>query len=85
LSSAGTYHQPGTVLLSASHGGGDMDATTCPECGAPAEIVDRGTLTSTSGPLEVVKLHCVRRHWYLLPTASLTVWPPAPRPVAARR
>lgn len=60
-----------------------MDATTCPECGAPAEIVDRDTLDSTDGPLEIVKLYCVRRHWYLLPAVSVTVWPPAQAPAQA--
>ena len=58
-----------------------MDATTCPECGAPAEIVDRDTLDSTAGPMEIVKLYCVRRHWYLMPTSSLTVWRPSAVPV----
>ena len=48
-----------------------MDTTTCPECGAPAEVTDRGVLESTDGPVEHVKLVCVRRHWFLLSVASL--------------
>lgn len=48
-----------------------METTTCPECGAPAEILDRATLESTDGPIEHVKLTCVRRHWFLMSTGSL--------------
>jgi hypothetical protein len=48
-----------------------MDATTCPECAAPAEVTDRFTLESTDGPMEHVRVVCVRRHWFLLATASL--------------
>jgi hypothetical protein len=60
-----------------------MDATTCPECGAPAEIVDRDTLDTTAGPMEIAKLYCIRSHWYLMPTSSLTVWrPPYVAPVS---
>jgi len=29
-----------------------MDMTSCPECGEPAEIVDRHVLESTDGPIE---------------------------------
>jgi hypothetical protein len=48
-----------------------MDATTCPECGAPAEVTDRFTLESTDGPMEHVRVMCVRRHWFLMATATL--------------
>jgi hypothetical protein len=58
-----------------------MDITTCPECGAGAEIVDRAVLESTHGPMEHVRIHCVRRHWFFMPVDSL----PAARVVAARR
>ena len=59
-----------------------MDTTTCPECGVPAEIIDRAALESTDGPMEHVKLQCVRRHWFLMPTAMLAErnQPRAPRP-----
>jgi hypothetical protein len=52
-------------------GGNTMDATTCPECAAPAEVTDRFALESTEGPIEHVRLQCVRRHWFLMPTATL--------------
>ena len=48
-----------------------MDTTTCPECGAPAEVTQRSALESTDGPMEHVKIQCVRRHWFLMPTAML--------------
>ncbi len=57
-----------------------MDATTCPECGAPAEVTDRFTLESTDGPIEHVRVHCVARHWFLLSTASLARYRAAARP-----
>lgn len=48
-----------------------IDLTTCPECGAVAEVRDRAALQSTEGPVEHVKVACVRRHWYLLPVDRL--------------
>jgi hypothetical protein len=49
-----------------------IDMTICPECGEPAEVQDRSVLESTSGPVEHVKVMCVRRHWFLLPAEMLT-------------
>ena len=43
----------------------------CPTCGLPAEITDRFTLAGAPGPVEHVKLICVRRHWYTLPVDML--------------
>jgi hypothetical protein len=48
-----------------------MDATTCPDCDAPAEILDRDVLESTDGPVEHVRVVCVRRHHFLMSTGSL--------------
>lgn len=48
-----------------------MDITSCPECGAPAEITDRCALESTSGPVEHVRVECANRHWFLLSVATL--------------
>jgi hypothetical protein len=50
-----------------------MDTTTCPDCGAPAEVTDRSVLESTDGPIEHARVLCVRHHWFLMPTASLAV------------
>ena len=49
-----------------------MDATTCPECGAIAEVLWRDVLDSTDGPVEHAKIQCLERHLFLLPVASLT-------------
>ena len=56
-----------------------LDLVVCPECAAPAEVVDRYALPSTDGPVEHVKVQCLSRHWFVLPTAAL----PAVRTVTA--
>ena len=48
-----------------------MDFTACPECGSIALVLDRFVLESTDGPVEHVRVHCVQRHRFLLPAASL--------------
>jgi hypothetical protein len=58
-----------------------MDATLCPECGALAEVQWRAVMEGTDGPVEHAKVSCVRRHWFLLPVASLE----RPVPVAPAR
>ncbi len=58
-----------------------MDTTLCPECGALAEVQRRDVMESTDGPVEHAKISCVRRHWFLLPLASLE----RPRPVEPAR
>ena len=45
----------------------DLELTHCPECGAPAEIVDRFLLPSTDGPIEHVKTRCVTGPWFVGP------------------
>jgi hypothetical protein len=49
----------------------NIDLVSCPECGAPAEVVDRFTVPSTHGPLEIVKVWCVTRRWFTVPVESL--------------
>ena len=44
-----------------------MDLTSCPSCDSPAEIIEQFTLRSTDGPVEHMRITCVRRHWFLLP------------------
>jgi hypothetical protein len=41
-----------------------------PDCDAPAEVLDRTTLSSTCGPIEHVKTQCARRHVFLMPTPA---------------
>jgi hypothetical protein len=48
-----------------------MDTTSCPECGALAEVEWRAVLESTDGPVEHAKVRCLQRHWFLLPVAAL--------------
>jgi hypothetical protein len=57
--------------------GGALWVTGCPECEAPAEVIDEGTVTSTDGLLTVVRTLCARRHWFLLPADRLPVAPQA--------
>ncbi len=54
-----------------------MQLTTCPECGLPAELLDRFALYSTDGPIEHVKIACVNKHWFVI--AAERVSRPAPR------
>lgn len=49
-------------------GGALAELTSCPQCGAPAEITRRDVLESTDGPVEHVGLGCVQRHVFLMPT-----------------
>lgn len=48
-----------------------MDMTVCPQCAELAEVEWRAVLESTDGPIEHAKIRCVRKHWFLLPVASL--------------
>jgi hypothetical protein len=48
-----------------------LDLTSCPECGAPADVVERFVLTSTDGPVEHARVHCAGGHWFLLSVATL--------------
>ncbi len=61
-----------------------MHATACPECGQPAEVVDRFLLESTDGPVEHVKVRCIAKHWFMLPTSDLERAQPS-RPLVATR
>ena len=56
---------------STEHRGDELDLVVCPECAAPAEVVDRFALPSTEGSVEHVKVQCLGRHWFLLPAAAL--------------
>ncbi len=44
-----------------------VELTSCPDCGAPAEITRRDVLESTDGPIEHVGMRCVREHIFLMP------------------
>jgi hypothetical protein len=46
---------------------------SCPACGLPAEIVDRFTLYGVPHSVELVKIICIARHWFTIPTDTLPV------------
>jgi hypothetical protein len=48
-----------------------MEFVDCPECGLPAEVLDRFVLESTDGPVEVIKIRCVRGTPFLMPVSKL--------------
>ena len=39
-----------------------LEIVGCPECAAPAEVVDRFVLESTDGPIEHAIVTCPERH-----------------------
>ena len=49
-----------------------MRIVACPQCGLAAEIVDQAVVASTSGPVDIIRLVCVQRHWFLMPLDRLT-------------
>ncbi len=64
---------------------GGLDLAVCPDCAAPAEVVDRFALPSTDGDVEHVKLMCLSRHRFLLPAAALPAPATAGEPLGPRR
>jgi len=48
----------------------------CPTCGLPAEITDRFILDGAPGPVQHVKVVCIRRHWCTLPVDMFAVSSP---------
>ena len=61
-----------------------LDLIICPDpaCGAFAELVDRGTVLSTDGPVEIIRTLCLHRHIFVLPVELLRGWSTAGLPVA---
>jgi hypothetical protein len=45
----------------------ELEINTCPDCGRPAEVLDRFVLPSTDGPVEHLKTRCITGHWYTAP------------------
>jgi hypothetical protein len=52
--------------------------TTCPECGAPAEVLDHFMLPSTDGLVEHIKARCVTGPWFAFPAPSASATEPQP-------
>jgi hypothetical protein len=36
-------------------------------------VISEGLVASTDGPIELVRVRCVRRHWFLMPADRLAV------------
>jgi hypothetical protein len=52
---------------------GDLSQTLffCPECGMPAWVEWADEVPSTSGTVELGKVRCIQRHWFLMPLSGL--------------
>jgi hypothetical protein len=50
-----------------------MQIIGCPQCDATAEVIDHGRVASTDGALDVVRVVCVDRHWFLMTRDALLV------------
>ena len=48
-----------------------LTLTSCPQCGAPAEVTDVFTLASTHGPVPHVALWCASGHHFRMPSERL--------------
>jgi len=48
-----------------------IDMVACPECGSPADIAWRATHGGSSGGVDMAKVHCSARHWFLMPADQL--------------
>ena len=48
-----------------------LTLVACPDCGATAEVEWQSTEHSTGGPLVLVKIRCLNRHWFLMPRDDL--------------
>jgi hypothetical protein len=51
-----------------------LDLVPCPDCGAPAEVLDRFALPSTAAPVEHAEVRCLMRHRFPLQVASPPSW-----------
>jgi ribosomal protein S18 acetylase RimI-like enzyme len=47
------------------------EAFLCPTCGEIAEVEWRDWVSSTDGAVELVKIRCANRHWFLTPAERL--------------
>jgi hypothetical protein len=71
--------------------GGPLGAThrviACPECGLPAEVTERFSLSSTDGPVEHVALACLDGHYFRMPAEGVSpaAGPPANSPIGFSR
>ena len=50
----------------ASHPHEGLRIAGCPECGRPAEVIGRGYVASTDGPVEIIRVICIDQHSFLM-------------------
>jgi hypothetical protein len=43
-----------------------LSITACPACGKPAEVIGRGSVVSTDGPVEIIRVICLDGHSFLM-------------------
>jgi hypothetical protein len=48
-----------------------LTLVACPTCAQPAEVQWRRAVSSTDGDVAIVKIVCIDRHWYLMPSEGL--------------
>ena len=48
-----------------------MQIVGCPQCDATAEVIVQGRVAGTHGAVDVVRVVCVRRHWFLMTRDAL--------------
>jgi hypothetical protein len=58
---------------------------SCPECGLPAEILDRFSLASTDGTVAHVALGCIDGHFFRMPVERLAAAVSPPSTAQTRR
>jgi hypothetical protein len=48
-----------------------LTLVACPDCDATAEVEWQSTRPGTHGPVLLVKIRCLNRHWFLMPGEGL--------------
>jgi len=56
----------------ASEGRSLLTLVPCPDCGVPAEVTERFTLSSTDGPVDHIALRCAGNHHFRMPVDGLS-------------
>jgi hypothetical protein len=76
---AATMHREVVVTMLEQHPGqldlveepSSLRLVACPDCGSTAEVEWQSTLNSTQGPVALMKIRCLDRHWFMMPRDSL--------------
>jgi hypothetical protein len=68
-----------TELFDEIHTEVALSIGACPACGEPAEVIRRGSVVSTDGPIEIIRVICLDGHSFLMNADRL---PPRDAPSA---